>query len=190
MTTLFRADLVKPLLAWLVILAVLVVLAGLAVLYSGIFNVAATVADSAPLRWVLVTAREASIQLHARDIEAPAAPSGAEQLDNGFRFFREECAMCHTPPGQEPTMMSKGLNPEAPDLAELVEDMTDAELFWVTKNGIRFTGMPAWASSHDDQDLWDVVAFMRASVDMEAEDYYAMDRSIPLGIPMPAATRP
>jgi hypothetical protein len=88
--------------------------------------------------------------------------------------------MCHTPPGREPTIMSMGLNPEAPDLADLVEDMTDAELFWVTKNGIRFTGMPAWASSpYGDQDIWDLVAFMRASVDMQAADYDAMDRRLP-----------
>ena len=86
--------------------------------------------------------------------------------------------MCHTPPGAEPTMMSEGLNPSAPPLAGLVSDMSDAELFWVTKNGIRFTGMPAWTASHDDQDIWNVVAFMRASATMEASEYEAFDQRL------------
>lgn len=75
-------------------------------------------------------------------------------------------------------MMSKGLNPEAPPLAELVSDMTAAELFWVTKNGIRFTGMPAWGSSLTDQEIWDIVAFMKASSNMQAVDYDALDQRV------------
>ncbi|MBI3674545.1 MAG: cytochrome c, partial [Rhizobiales bacterium] len=152
-------------------------LAGLAVMYSGIFNVAATVEDAAPLKWVLVTTREAAIQSRAKAIQVPEL-GGTTQVENGFRFFRQECAMCHTPPGQVGTMMSKGLNPAPPPLAGLVEDMTDAELFWVTENGIRFTGMPAWYPTHVDRDLWDVVAFMRAATAMKAADYEALDRRI------------
>lgn len=179
MTSLFRLEILKPLLAWLAILAVVAALGALAFIYSGIFNVAATVVDAAPLRWVLVSTREASIKLHARDIEAPALGE-PQQVDSGFRFFREQCAMCHTPPGRETTAMSKGLNPQAPSLAELVEEeMTDAELFWATRNGIRFTGMPAWAPSYADQDIWNVVAFMRASGDMQAADYDALDQRLP-----------
>lgn len=178
MRSLFAAELVKPLLAWLAILAALGLLAALAFIYSGLFNVAATVEDSAPLRLVLVSTREASIRSHARGIQTPNL-GAAEQVERGFRVFREDCAMCHTPPGREPTKMSKGLNPQAPPLDGLVEDMTAAELFWVTKNGIRFTGMPAWQSSHDDPDVWAVVAFMRRSQGIPAGDYDKLDRSVP-----------
>lgn len=170
----------KPIIAALVIYTVvglvLGIFAAFVFIYSGIFNVAATVEDSPPLQWVLVTTREASVRKRARDIEVP--PLGEpQQVENGFRFFREQCAMCHTPPGTEPTMMSQGLNPYAPPLAGLVSDMSDAELFWVTENGIRFTGMPAWAVSHNDRDIWDVVAFMRAST-TETFDYEALDQRI------------
>jgi len=172
---------VKPLLAWLgILIGIGIVLAAgiaFAVIYSGAFNVAATVEDAAPLRWMLIATREASIKRHARNIQAPA-PGGTERVENGFRLFRQECAMCHTPPGRPVTTMSKGLNPAVPPLAELVEDMTDAELFWVTKNGIRFTGMPAWTASESDQTIWDVVAFMRTSSNMKAADYDALDRRV------------
>lgn len=176
----------SPIIAALVIYTVvglvLGVFAAFLVIYSGVFNVAATVEDAPLLRWVLITTREASIQRHARDIQAPAL-LGAEQAESGFRIFREACAMCHTPPGRAVTMMSKGLNPAAPPLGELVEDMTDAELFWVTKNGIRFTGMPAWASSYTDQELWDAVAFMRTSPTMQAADYDALEQRLAPGPP-------
>jgi mono/diheme cytochrome c family protein len=166
----------KTVLATLGISVLLGVIAGLGVMYSGVFNVAATVEDAAPLQWVLITTREASIRRHARDIQAPSRP---QQIENGFRFFRQQCVMCHTPPGGSVTMMSEGFNPKAPALAGLVEDMTDAQLFWVTKNGIRFTGMPAWGSSHNDSDIWDVVAFMRTTPNMKAADYDALDSRIP-----------
>lgn len=179
MNSLLRANIVKPLLAWLGILLVLGALSALAVIYSGTFNVAATVEDAPALRWVLITTREASIKRHARDIRIPPL-GGTEQVENGFRIFRRACVMCHAPPGRMATPMARGLNPAAPALAELVEDMTDAELFWVTKNGIRFTGMPAWEPSYNDQEIWDVVAFMRTSPDMKAADYDALERRLPL----------
>ena len=171
----------RPTIAALVIFSVvglvLGVFAAFLVIYSGIFNVAATVEDSRPLRWVLVTTREASVRRHAGGIEAPPL-GGPQQVENGSRFFRNQCAMCHTPPGTEPTMMAEGLNPYAPPLTGLVGDMSDAELFWVTKNGIGFTGMPAWTASHDDRDIWNVVAFMRAST-TRAFDYEEMDKRLP-----------
>ncbi len=172
----------KTVLATLGISVLLGVLAALGVMYSGVFNVAATVKDAPPLYWALVTTREASIKRHARGIQAPAL-GGAARVENGFRIFREVCAMCHTPPGRKVTPMTQGLNPAAPALAELVEDMTDAELFWATRNGIRFTGMPAWGSSFNDREIWDVVAFMRTSPDMNAADYDALERRVPAAPP-------
>lgn len=170
----------KPLGAALVALLIaglLAATAGFAVMYSGLFNVAATVEDSALLSWVLVTTREASIQYHAEDIQAPS-PGGQQDIDRGFAFFRDECAMCHTPPGRQITSMSKGLNPAAPQLTDIL-DMSDPETFWVTKSGIRFTGMPAWSRSHDDKDIWDVVRFMRSAENMKPSDYDALDKRIP-----------
>jgi len=166
--------------------ALLGVIVALAVIYSGTFNVAATVTDASPLRWVFVTTREASIKRHARDIQAPAL-GGARQLESGFRIYREMCVMCHTPVGQTPTPMAIGLNPQAPTFEE--NDMTAAELFWATKHGIRFTGMSAWGPSRSDQELWDVIAFVMALPKMSAADYDALDRRVPPG-PVPAKGQP
>ena len=165
----------------LVIIGVLLVggvLVALVVMYSGVFNVAATVVDSSALNWALVTVREASINLHSRDIEMPAAGTVADR-DNGFRIYRNECAMCHTPIGRKPQPMAVGFNPQAPSFGADADDMTAVGLFWVTKNGIRFTGMPAWGPSLSDKEIWNVVEFTKTLPDMTATDYDAMDRRIP-----------
>ncbi|MFQ5566979.1 MAG: c-type cytochrome, partial [Paracoccaceae bacterium] len=78
----------------------------------------------------------------------------------GANDYDSMCAACHGAPGMSPEAVGQGLNPPAPDLAEEVLEMTPAELFWVTKNGIKMTGMPAWGVTHDDQTIWPVVAFM------------------------------
>jgi len=156
-----------------------VLLAGLvagAIVYFGFFNVSAQLQDAKPLEWLLVTTREASITYHAKDIVArgPATPA---QIDNGFRLFKADCAMCHSIPGGPEAMVAIGLNPLAPPLSDLV-DMKDNELFWVIENGIRFTGMPGWVTKNTKDETWDLVAFLQASLAMKPEDYAAMDARV------------
>jgi mono/diheme cytochrome c family protein len=81
------------------------------------------------------------------------------------------CAGCHGAPGVQPMGISKGLNPEPPDLADAVSDQSDAEIFWVVKNGIKMTGMPAYGASNDDNRIWEIVAFVHLLPKMTAEQY-------------------
>jgi mono/diheme cytochrome c family protein len=167
---------VKHVLVTLTVVVVLGALGAAGVLFSGLFNVAATVADSPALRWMFVTVREGSIKFHARDIQAPPV-ADAVHLANGFKVYRQDCVMCHTPVGRTPGPMALGFNPQAPTFEE--NDMTVAQLFWAAKNGIRFTGMPAWGPSLSDQDLWDAVGFVMTLPKMNAADYDALDRRTP-----------
>jgi mono/diheme cytochrome c family protein len=70
--------------------------------------------------------------------------------------------------------MGKGLNPPAPDLGEEAAELSTAERFWVIKNGIKMTGMPAWGATHDDSSIWPVVAFLKELPDLEGLAYQAM----------------
>lgn len=160
------------------VLAIAGVLTALVVIYAGAFNVAATVGDSAPLRWLFVTVREAAITSRAKGIQVPAM-TGAQQLDRGFRLYRAECAMCHTAPGRTPTPMAVGFNPQAPGFGDAADVMSPAEVFWATKNGIKFTAMPGWGPSKSDAEIWDVVAFVQSLPKTTAADYDALDRRLP-----------
>ena len=176
---------VKHVLLTLAVVILLGFVVGAGVLFSGIFNVAATEVDSRPLSWLLVTVREGSITRHAKSIQAP--PLGdAAQRERGFRIYREECVMCHTPIGRTARPMAIGFNPQPPGFGADADNMMPAELFWVTKNGIRFTGMPAWGPSRNDQEIWDLVAFMMTLPKMSAADYDALDRRV---LPEPAAKK-
>jgi mono/diheme cytochrome c family protein len=63
------------------------------------------------------------------------------------------------------------MNPPPPDLADRAKVRTPAELFWVTKHGIRMTGMPAWGPTHSDKQLWELVAFVEKLPELSKVEY-------------------
>ena len=138
--------------------------------YSGIYDVSAGSSHSGITDWLLSTTSHASIERQAKAIEVPDLNDDALALA-GVNDFNEMCAGCHGAPGREPGAMGQGLNPSPPDLAEAALEMSPAELFWVTKHGIKMTGMPAWAVTHDDDAIWPVVAFLMKLPELDAAQY-------------------
>jgi len=170
----------KTVVMTLVVAATLAMFAGMTVIYTGLFDISTEWEDPPLVLWLLETTRENAVRVRAASIEVPPL-KGAKQIEEGFRSFRDMCALCHTPPGATPSPTALGLNPTAPDLAEEAEERTSAELFWVIKNGIRMTGMPAWGWTHEDEELWDIVAFIKALPRMSEEEYRILDEKTPKG---------
>ncbi|MDJ0366485.1 cytochrome c [Hymenobacter sp. H14-R3] len=56
----------------------------------------------------------------------------------------------------------------------VVMQWTDAELFWIVKNGIRDTGMPGLGPTHGDEEMWGVAAFVRQLPDRSPQDYFLL----------------
>lgn len=160
----------KSVITTLLIAALLLIAGTVAFIYSGVYNVGATSPHGAVSSWILETTMHASVERHAAQVDAPDLEDRALVLA-GANDFEAMCAQCHGAPGQEPAALGKGLNPPAPDLSESAKHMTAAELFWVTKHGIRMTGMPAWGATHEDDALWPVVAFLRELPELEAAAY-------------------
>jgi mono/diheme cytochrome c family protein len=156
--------------AYILIAALVVTVGGLALIYSGLYNVAATSPDGVVMRWVLETARTRSIKAHAADIEAPPGLDDPAKILVGVAHFAAHCAVCHGAPGVPQGEMARGLNPLPPDLGKTAPLLSSAEIFWVLKHGIRMTGMPAW-SHHSDEELWATVAFLQKLPGMNEEDY-------------------
>ena len=157
----------------LVIVVIVGLMGAIGFAYSGLYDVGASSPHSGFVNWLLSTTSHASVERRARDIEVPNLEAEALQLA-GVNDFNGMCAGCHGAPGQDPEAMGQGLNPPPPDLAESAADMTPAELFWVTKNGIKMTGMPAWGATHDDDGLWPVVALLKKLPDLDAAGYQAL----------------
>ena len=61
--------------------------------------------------------------------------------------------------------------PRPPGLTHAAEKKSAGEIFWVIKNGIKASGMPAWGGSHSDEDMWAMTAFVEKLPDLSASDY-------------------
>jgi mono/diheme cytochrome c family protein len=157
-------------------LAVIALIAGIVVMFSGVINVAATNPHHPVTRFILSTTMDNSVRAHAKGITAPPLDD-AQMVMEGFRHYREMCVECHLAPGINATEISEGLMPKPPKLQEEVEEWTPEELFWVTKNGVKMTGMPAWGPTHSDAKIWAIVAFLEKLPSMTAEQYQEMDRT-------------
>lgn len=163
-------------------LVVLLLIAGaVAFIHSGIYDVSASVPHGAFSRWVMETTVHASVARRAGRVDVPDLADDSLVLA-GVNDFESMCVPCHGAPGKEPGEVGQGLNPPAPDLADSAREMSPAELFWVTKNGIRMTGMPAWGSTHADDALWPLVALLTALPELDAAAYEALlDRAEGMG---------
>jgi mono/diheme cytochrome c family protein len=151
-------------------LVVFVVLAAAVAIWWGAFSVAATETHWPATRWVLETARVRSIKANANGIVAPANLADRMRIVSGTAHFADHCAGCHAAPGVPADDMAKGMNPKPPALTGAARQWTPGQLFWILRNGIKMSGMPAWMD-HSDEELWDVVAFLEQLPEMSEQDY-------------------
>jgi mono/diheme cytochrome c family protein len=115
--------------------------------------------EARSIRWL----RHLAVPRPIRDLQNPVA-LGAETLAAGRDHFADHCAMCHGNDGHGRTEMGPHFYPPIPDMtADETQSLSDGELFYAIKNGVRFTGMPAWGSdgAEDDEASWILVRFIR-----------------------------
>jgi mono/diheme cytochrome c family protein len=111
--------------------------------------------------------RRLSIPSRAREVKNPVQVS-PEVLSAAMEHWADHCATCHGNDGRGTALIGKGLYPKPPDMTSAAtQQLTDGELYYIIENGIRFTGMPAFAEealeSANDQDIesWHLVHFIR-----------------------------
>ena len=150
-------------------LAVLV-LAGLALAWSGIVNIAASTGHWAITDGFLHWSMRNTVRTYAAlSVQAPAAdPTG---LVSAAGHYAATCATCHGAPGERPSPVMQSTTPHAPDLARTAVTWSDKELFWIIRNGIKFTPMPAWPVLAREDEVRRMVAFVRRLPTMTPESY-------------------
>ena len=139
--------------------------------WSGIYNVGADDAHTAPVHAFLDMARTRSIATRASKIEVPDLSDQA-RIRQGAGNYAAMCAGCHLSPEAAPTEMSGGLYPAPPNLTQV--EIAPAEAFWAIKHGLKASGMPAWGRSMNDAYIWNMVAFLQALPKMDAAGYRSM----------------
>jgi mono/diheme cytochrome c family protein len=159
-------------LAGIGVLAIVVAVAAAVFFFGGFFNIAANEPDPDAVSWVLIRVRTASIGRHAHDsppgnLEDPATVRAGAQA-----FANRGCANCHGAPGLNWQKFSEGLNPDPPDLKDVVKEREPAQLFYVVKHGIKMTGMPSFgAIGAEDNEVWSIVAFLKKLPGVSETDF-------------------
>ena len=77
----------------------------------------------------------------------------------GADLFRQKCEICHAYDGGGRTQLGAGQYPRPPALRTVTAELSDGEIFYHIRNGIRNTAMPAW--DMPDGDIWRLVAYIR-----------------------------
>lgn len=142
---------------WLIVTlaagALLIAVVAAVLVHMGSFDVAADKPHSQPVFWLMNTVRERSVAIRAADITVPGDLADAKRIASGAAQYDEMCSLCHLAPGMKRTEISRGL--------------------------VKMTGMPAWGVTHNDELLWDVVAFLRKLPELTADQYQTLVKSGP-----------
>jgi mono/diheme cytochrome c family protein len=120
----------------------------------------------------------------ARNLRRLAIPFGVVDMKNPLEptpltiaeardHYADHCAICHANNGSGDTAISAGLYPPVPDMRNAdTQKLTDGELLYIIKNGIRFTGMPGWGGSNAQN--WKLVHFIRHLPKLTGEEIELM----------------
>lgn len=166
----------KTVIATLIAVAVIIPLAGLGIIYSGAYNVAATNEHWPIVERLLNTTVHNSVAARAEGIEVPPL-GGRQQVLAGAANYEAMCAGCHAAPGREQGLPGVAMYPQPPRLSHAAEHMTPAQLFWVIKHGIQATGMPSWGPSHSREEMWAMVALIQKFPEMSAAEYQQLQQA-------------
>ena len=146
------------------LITLVLVLIGLAtVVAAGSFAMGGISARQEPGRLETALApklRAMAIPASAKQEKNPL-PASPEVIAGGLEHFADHCSICHGNDGSGDTEMGRAMYPRVPDMRKPeTQNLSDGELFYIIQNGVRLTGMPAWA--HEDaNDNWKLVHFIR-----------------------------
>jgi mono/diheme cytochrome c family protein len=160
-------------------LALVVAAAAAVALHLGVYDISATDQHLAPTYWLLDTGMRRSVKQRAANIPVPDLGQ-PDQLQRGLALYRQHCVQCHGAPGVAPEPFALGLIPAPANLAYTAREWSPAEIFWVVKEGIKMTGMPAWKHRMADEEIWAVVGFLRELRALSPEDYRSKKAERPI----------
>lgn len=116
-----------------------------------------------------------SVPSDAKEARNPLSPTPAN-LAEGRRHYASNCAVCHGYGGRGSTETRENMYPPPTDLSRSA-DLTDGEIFYIVKNGVRYTGMPGW--DIPDDLAWKLVLFVRELPQLTPRDIEAMKAAAP-----------
>lgn len=146
-----------------VVLTIIVIgVVGYVAIVNGTIPAAAANAQPLPLEeWAANASLRATLNR-----EAPKGPNPVPLTDAnliaGIGLYGQHCVFCHGRAQGQPSSLAKGLYPAPPQLPEHgVEDDPEGWTFWKIQHGIRWTAMPSWKGTLNEQQVWQLALFLK-----------------------------
>jgi cytochrome c553 len=157
---------------WLILglIAGLVGVGSALVVVSGVVPIKASSGHWRITSQLLDFAKMRSVATHSLGVTAPDLTNQAMVI-RGAAHYESGCHPCHGKPGVPVPPVMAAMTPAPPALTTRVARFRPEELFLIVKDGIKFTGMPAWPAQQRDDEVWAVVAFLRRLPSLDAESY-------------------
>lgn len=122
--------------------------------------------------WYHALAGRQSVTL--RGLSASAPPLDDRTMAaRAAGHYEMVCATCHGSPAAAPARFAADLWPEPP-LLTAGHWRSPGYQFAIIRHGLRQTAMPGWPAPDRTDEIWDMVAFLRALPGLSAADYRAM----------------
>jgi mono/diheme cytochrome c family protein len=147
-----------------VIIVVTIIAAGISAAILGLAQIRLdALHDPGPVETFLATNVKRTLVARSSSQGIPPAPTDLPaSIKEGETVYGTDCSVCHGMDGRTPTDTGRWMYPRASDLTSPpVQKYSDRELFWIIKNGIRLTGMPAFGKVESDEHIWNLVNYVR-----------------------------
>ncbi|WP_026354144.1 c-type cytochrome [Massilia niastensis] len=164
---------IRTVLLTLLAVGVTAAAAGMTVLRAGWYNIGATQQHHPLVHKVLEKGMHYSVRFHAREVRVPAL-GAPQQVLRGAAVYRDRCVQCHGAPGVAQDRHGMSMQPVPGPLVDATARWKPRELYWITRHGVKMSGMPAWEYHLSDEDLWAVVAFVASMPALTPDQYRGM----------------
>jgi mono/diheme cytochrome c family protein len=170
----------KGFIAGVIVTVLIIAVSVYAASRHGLYPIGADNPPSALERTLAGRALNAYADKHKPAGDNPVAAT-PDNLMEGAKEYEEHCAFCHGGAKAKVSPMQNKLNPPAPQLIDKIPHDDDAWLFWVTRHGVRMSGMPTWNGVMSDDEIWKIVAFIKHSDKLppEVQSYWEKMASTP-----------
>lgn len=85
-----------------------------------------------------------------------------ESIETGRMLFQQNCVVCHGAEGRGDGPQAAALDPSPADLRQHLPLHTDTQFFAFVADGVGGTAMPAWREQLSEEDIWNLINFLRA----------------------------
>ena len=102
------------------------------------------------------------VTVGGKDVKNPIAYT-ADAAKEGQEHFGHHCQICHGLDGQNTGVpFATKMQPPVADLSTKdVQEYADGQLKWIIENGIGPSGMPGWKGILDENEMWNIVHYLR-----------------------------